>query len=33
VDPSESHHLLTFWPDAHNNSEVVALLREYKALD
>jgi hypothetical protein len=25
--------LLTFWPDAHNNSEVVALLREYKALD
>ena len=33
VDPSESHHLLTFWPDAHNNKEIVALLREYKALD
>ena len=33
VDPSESHHLLTFWLDAHSNSEVVALLRQNNALD
>lgn len=33
VDPSEAHHLLTFWPNAHQHTEVVAMLRRYKALD